>query len=208
MSWAYSDKLYKQRSCAAVNNEGKHCSTLTPRSDEWKQTRSLQAVWALWGPGGRGSQTLIIKQNGLFLAVCSKHREKAHKADGISMTTGPVTWPASLAVMNSLYFTMKQKKTLPAKRRKIRLYKENLCQKLIFSPISLHFYVLITTVRINHHNKLNVSNAAEAQQLLAVVGSPSLWREISSKAWKNKKGSQNSQTLFNWLIPISPHCIY
>lgn len=43
-----------------------------------------------------------------------------------------------------------------------------------FSPISLHFYVLITTVIINHHNKLNVSNAAEAQQLLAVVGSPSL----------------------------------
>lgn len=146
MSWAYSDKLYKQRSCAAVNNEGKHCSTLTPRSDEWKQTRSLQAVWALWGPGGRGSQTLILKQNGLFLAVCCKHRERAQKADGISMTTGPVTWPASLAVMNSLYFTMKQKKNhCQQKEGKIRLYEENLCQILIF------FSYITSCLCINHN---------------------------------------------------------
>lgn len=149
MSWAYSDKLYKQRSCAAVNNEGKHCSTLTPRSDEWKQTRSLQAVWALWGPGGRVSQTLIIKQNGLFLAVCCKHREKAQKADSISMTTGPVTWPASLAVMNSLYFTMKQKNTASKKKEKYDFIRQKLCQILIFFVL----YHFILCINHNCENK-------------------------------------------------------
>lgn len=89
--------------------------------------------------------------HGWSLAVCSKHREETFGIKGweyfydqICLSPGPVTWPASPAVMNSPYFTIKQMNAAWKRRKKWlgaffskgrgerRLIRRNLCEMLFF----------------------------------------------------------------------------